>query len=148
VRPRTHATTPETPEACCARRGPPSRAARQALREWQAFHDCRKTIDDFLEQLPLFQQLAHKAMRPRWPRPAYVAAVRCTPLACVVSTGSQAHGAGLYRHWAEVMRVTGAELNLADDTFKLAHLLACGLLAHHEEVRPRRRPVSRCSARC
>jgi hypothetical protein len=40
------------------------------------------------------------------------------------------------------MRVTGVELNLADDTFKLAHLLACGLLAHHEEVRPRPRLVN------
>lgn len=38
----------------------------QALREWQAFNDCKKTIDDFLEQLPLFQMLAHKAMRPRY----------------------------------------------------------------------------------
>jgi hypothetical protein len=27
----------------------------KALREWQAFIDCRKTIDDFLEMLPLFQ---------------------------------------------------------------------------------------------
>ena len=42
-----------------------SSLALQALREWQAFHDCKKTIDDFLEQLPLFQMLAHKAMRPR-----------------------------------------------------------------------------------
>ena len=37
----------------------------QALREWQAFNDCKHTIDDFLEQLPLFKMLAHKAMRPR-----------------------------------------------------------------------------------
>jgi dynein heavy chain, axonemal len=37
----------------------------KALREWQAFHDCKKTIDDFLEELPLFQALAHKSMRPR-----------------------------------------------------------------------------------
>ncbi len=37
----------------------------QALREWQAFNDCKRTIDDFLEQLPLFKMLAHKAMRPR-----------------------------------------------------------------------------------
>ncbi len=27
----------------------------KALREWQAYLDCRKTIDDFLEMLPLFQ---------------------------------------------------------------------------------------------
>ncbi|KAK9841874.1 hypothetical protein WJX81_008571 [Elliptochloris bilobata] len=74
----------------------------KALREWQAFHDCKKTIDDFLEQLPLFQQLAHKAMRPR--------------------------------HWAEVMRVTGVELNMAEDVFKLAHLLAANLLTQRDEI--------------
>ena len=37
----------------------------KALRDWQAFVDCKKVIDDFLEELPLFQQLAFKAMRPR-----------------------------------------------------------------------------------
>ena len=38
----------------------------KALRDWQAFVDCKKVIDDFLEELPLFQQLASKAMRPRY----------------------------------------------------------------------------------
>lgn len=37
----------------------------KALKEWQAFIDCKKTVDEFLEELPLFQQLAHKSMRPR-----------------------------------------------------------------------------------
>ena len=37
----------------------------KALRDWQAFVECKKVIDDFLEELPLFQQLASKAMRPR-----------------------------------------------------------------------------------
>ena len=37
----------------------------KALREWQAYNDCRRTIDDFLEMLPLFQALAHKSMRER-----------------------------------------------------------------------------------
>ena len=37
----------------------------KALREWAAFQDCKKTIDDFLEELPLYQALAHKSMRPR-----------------------------------------------------------------------------------
>ena len=42
----------------------------QGLREWQAFIDCKKTIDVFLEELPLFQSLAHKSMRPRCAPPA------------------------------------------------------------------------------
>ena len=47
----------------------------KALRDWQAFVDCKKVIDDFLEELPLFQQLASKAMRPRYATP-------CLPLQC------------------------------------------------------------------
>lgn len=37
----------------------------KALRDWQAYVDCRDTIDNFLELLPLFQALASKAMRER-----------------------------------------------------------------------------------
>jgi len=32
-----------------------SRRLPKALREWQAYLDCRRTIDEFLEMLPLFQ---------------------------------------------------------------------------------------------
>ncbi|CAL8466543.1 g6079 [Coccomyxa elongata] len=74
----------------------------KALREWQAFNDCKRTIDDFLEQLPLFKLLAHKAMRPR--------------------------------HWQEIMRSTGKELDLAEDVFKLGHLLEANILAKREAV--------------
>ena len=37
----------------------------KALRDWQAYVDCRDTIDNFLELLPLCQALASKAMRER-----------------------------------------------------------------------------------
>ncbi|MEW5318622.1 MAG: hypothetical protein WDW38_009830 [Sanguina aurantia] len=74
----------------------------KALREWPAYLACRRTIDDFLEMLPLFQALTHRSMRPR--------------------------------HWQEVMRVTGRSLNLAEDAFKLQHLLDCNILASREEV--------------
>lgn len=43
-------------------------AARQlpkGLREWPAYLECKRTIDDFLQVLPLLQQLAHPALRPR-----------------------------------------------------------------------------------
>eukprot|EP00887_Chlorella_sp_A99_P001633 scaffold8.g1633.t1 len=73
-----------------------------ALRDWPAYKDCRRAIDDFLEQLPLFQSLAHRAVRER--------------------------------HWKELMRITGRELNLAEDAFKLQHLLDVGLLEHRDEV--------------
>uniref|UniRef100_A0A383W453 AAA+ ATPase domain-containing protein n=1 Tax=Tetradesmus obliquus TaxID=3088 RepID=A0A383W453_TETOB len=74
----------------------------KALRDWQAYVDCRDTIDNFLEMLPLFQALAHKAMRDR--------------------------------HWRALMQITGKELQLADDVFKLQHLLDCHILQHREEL--------------
>ena len=42
-----------------------SKTLPKALREWPAYLECKKTIDEFLQVLPLFQQLAHKALRPR-----------------------------------------------------------------------------------
>ena len=67
--PKVRSSSTQQALPCCSHpaHGAPraSCPAWQALREWQAFHDCKKTIDDFLEQLPLFQMLAHKAMRPR-----------------------------------------------------------------------------------
>ncbi|CAD7698753.1 unnamed protein product [Ostreobium quekettii] len=74
----------------------------KALREWQAYKDCRKTIDDFLEMLPLFQSLAHKSMRER--------------------------------HWTDIMKITGKELNLAEDVFKLQHILDCNILDFRDDV--------------
>lgn len=37
----------------------------KALREWPAYKDCRKTIEDFLELLPLVQALTHPAVVDR-----------------------------------------------------------------------------------
>jgi len=73
-----------------------SKKLPRALRDWPAYNDCRIMIESFLEELPLYQALAHKSMRDR--------------------------------HWKEVMRISARELNLAEDAFKLQHLLDCKLL--------------------
>ena len=40
----------------------------------------------------------------------------------------------MHRHWKEVMRITGKELNLAEDVFKLQHLLDCHLLKVRDDM--------------
>jgi dynein heavy chain len=41
----------------------------RALKEWPAFEDLRKTIDDFNEMVPLLELMTNKAMKPRhWQR--------------------------------------------------------------------------------
>ena len=43
------------------------------MKEWQAFEELRKTIDDFNETCPLLEQMANKAMMARhWERIANV----------------------------------------------------------------------------
>ncbi len=37
----------------------------KSLREWPAYLDCKKRIEDFLLLVPLLESLLHKAMRPR-----------------------------------------------------------------------------------
>lgn len=45
---------------------------------------------------------------------------------------SLTHRAVRERHWAELMTITGTQLNLAEDSFKLQHLLDAGLLKHRQ----------------
>ena len=72
------------------------------LRNWDAFIELKKTVDDFLETLPLVQMLAHPSLRER--------------------------------HWNALRELTGKELQVSSDAFKLSTLLDAGLLEHAEDV--------------
>ena len=72
------------------------------LRGWDAYIELKKTVDDFLETLPLVEQLANPALRPR--------------------------------HWKALEDLTGSELNVMSEHFKLSTLLDAGILAKAEDV--------------
>ena len=72
------------------------------LRGWDAYIELKKTVDDFLETLPLVEQLANPALRPR--------------------------------HWKALEELTGAELNINAESFKLSTLLQAGILQKAEDV--------------
>lgn len=58
--------------------------------------------------------------------------LKCT--SALARTQALTHRSMRPRHWEEIMRICGVELNLAEDHFKLQHLLDCNLLRHREEV--------------
>jgi dynein heavy chain len=127
----------------------------KALRDWPAYTACRDTIDNFLEQLPLFDVRSFACLLACFwgggflvgcaflfctPGTSLCAHFSCTNIKPPPSQQQQqptkalAHPAMRERHWRAVMAATGHQLNLAEDAFRLQHLLECGLLAHREEV--------------
>ncbi|CAD7937238.1 unnamed protein product [Amoebophrya sp. A120] len=74
----------------------------KVLREWPAYLELKKEIDDFSEVLPLLTELAKPSIMPR--------------------------------HWKQVMDLTGKELPIESDTFKLQNLIDAKLNEFTDEV--------------
>eukprot|EP00392_Amoebophrya_sp_AT5.2_P000469 g470.t1 len=74
----------------------------KVLRDWEAYHELKKQIDDFSEVLPLFVELSKKSI--------------------------------MARHWKQVMELTGKELSVESDTFKLQSLIDANLNEYADEV--------------
>ncbi len=65
---------------------------------------------------------------------AFCAAASAVYIRAICVTAVSGGMTALYRHWKEVMRITGKELNLAEDVFKLQHLLDCKLLKVRDDM--------------
>ncbi len=78
-------------------------------------------------QTVLYVGASHVSIWSHWWLCAYV----CV---CVCVSQALTHKSMRERHWLEVMTITGHNLNLAEDVFKLQHLLDCNILKFREEV--------------
>ncbi|KAF0871450.1 DYH5 protein, partial [Crocuta crocuta] len=74
----------------------------RALKDWQAFLDLKRTIDDFSECCPLLEHMASKAM--------------------------------MNRHWERIAALTGHNLDVGNETFKLRNIMEAPLLKYKEEI--------------
>ena len=72
------------------------------LKEWPAYFELKKEIDDFSDVLPLLVELAKKSIMPR--------------------------------HWAQLKEITGAELPVDTEGFKLQSLIDAGLNKFRDEI--------------
>jgi dynein heavy chain len=72
------------------------------LRDWPAYHELKKEIEDFQEGLPLMTELMKPSIMPR--------------------------------HWQQVMDITGTELAVDSDQFKLQSLIDANLNQYADEV--------------
>ncbi|ERE85885.1 dynein heavy chain 5, axonemal [Cricetulus griseus] len=74
----------------------------RALKDWQAFLDLKKTIDDFSECCPLLEYMASKAM--------------------------------MERHWQKITALTGHNLDVGNEAFRLRNIMEAPLLKYKEEI--------------
>eukprot|EP00971_Amphidinium_carterae_P073463 1452523-Amphidinium_carterae.1 len=72
------------------------------LRDWPAYHELKKEIEDFQEVLPLLMELGKPSIMPR--------------------------------HWQQVMEITGKDLPIESETFKLQNLIDAKLNEFADEI--------------
>ena len=77
----------------------------RALKEWQAFNELRKTIDDFNEMVPLLELMANKPVKAMKPR-----------------------------HWKRMEDTTSYVFDVEGENFTLRNIMEAPLLKFKEEI--------------
>jgi dynein heavy chain, axonemal len=94
----------------------------KSLRDWQAYEDCRRKIDEFLEMLPLLQALGSKDVRPRhWDELMTLTGVKMD-LSEETFKLSDLLGCGLLKVAEEVEELTAGAVKEAQVETKLASI--------------------------
>lgn len=136
----------------------------RALKEWQAFLDLKKTIDEFSECCPLLELMTNKAMMTRhWKRITEVSETRPPTYHCgyqlfsltressstspvmiiiaVVLTFSMNRHSNFHTLTNKSIwfcaKVTGHTFEVETDTFKLRNIMEAPLLKYKEEIEVR-----------
>ncbi|XP_052708586.1 uncharacterized protein LOC128183562 isoform X10 [Crassostrea angulata] len=80
------------------------------LKDWDAYHDLKTSLQNYLEVFPLLRKLNSKGSVKY-----HIPEIR-------------------NRHWLDVMNVTGVKFQLEANVFKLSHLLDIGLIKHKSDI--------------
>lgn len=102
------------------------------MKEWQAFRDLKKTIDDFAETCPLLHMMANKVrgslfhgiIRKKYHvEKSSKSAIFCGDLQAM-----------LPRHWSRLSELTGHSLQVESESFSLRNIMEAPLLKHKEDI--------------
>lgn len=91
----------------------------KGLKEWQAFNDLRKKIDDFNETCPLLELMSNKAMKDRhWERISTVTGENDT-FTCTCTL---------------LIMCVGHSFDVQSESFQLRHIMEAPLLQNKDDI--------------